>query len=185
MGRKRAVSWRARSIGARSPRLDPRGVFGRRGRRAHLRRRGPNCLSAIRSSSQTPASYRGRVATIRVRKAWMSERTKTLRDAAIDVLRDRRPMHYRGLTDEIRKRNVVNRAFVRVRPGVFGLRGHHPTPTPPSLSKGKTNDGAAAFPQRDEPGYSDPRRASRSLRKRTLEVLPADPHAFADLETEA
>ncbi len=107
----------------------------------------------------------------------MSEPTKTLRDAAIDVLRERGPMHYQALTEEILsrglassasrtpsaslnavlavdiKRNGVNSRFVRVRPGVFGLRGHDPAgavPNTPAMGNVETNDADAGIPQKDE-----------------------------------
>lgn len=75
--------------------------------------------------------------------------TKTLRQAAADVLRERGPLHYQELTDEVLtrglatsssktpaaslnamiavdiKRNGNKSEFVRVRPGVFGLRALH------------------------------------------------------------
>lgn len=77
------------------------------------------------------------------------EESKTLRQAAVDVLRARGPLHYQELTDEVLKkglatpssktpaasmnaiiavdikRNGTKSEFIRVRPRVFGLRGLH------------------------------------------------------------
>lgn len=107
----------------------------------------------------------------------MSAPTKPLRDAAIDVLRERGPMHYQALIKEILshglassasrtpaatlnavlavdiKRNGVNSAFVRVRPGVFGLRGEQSADSivdPPATVTTETGDGDDAVPRRDE-----------------------------------
>ena len=75
--------------------------------------------------------------------------TKTLRQAAADVLRERGPLHYKEFTDEVLTRGLATSSsktpaaslnaivavdiqrngnkseFVRVRPGVFGLRALH------------------------------------------------------------
>ena len=82
-----------------------------------------------------------------------SDPTKTLRQAAVDLLRDIGPTHYRELTERILsqglaasssktpaaslnavitvdiKRNGTKSAFVRVKPGVFGLRELHAAET--------------------------------------------------------
>ncbi len=90
----------------------------------------------------------------------MSDKSMTLRDAAIEVLRTAGPKHYEKLTEEILakrlassssktpaaslnaviavdiKRNGVKSEFVRLQPGVFGLRAlHTPAPTPSSAPK--------------------------------------------------
>ena len=79
----------------------------------------------------------------------MSDHTKTLREAAVELLRENGPQHYQPLADEILRRGLATSAsktpgaslnaviavdikrkgnkseFVRVRPGVFGLRALH------------------------------------------------------------
>ncbi len=102
--------------------------------------------------------------------------TKTLRQAAVDVLRGRGPLHYRELTDEVLKRRLATSSsktpaaslnamiavdikrngnksdFVRVRPGIFGLRGVHAagakTEAPPRANP-KTDD-SVTVTEKDE-----------------------------------
>jgi restriction system protein len=102
--------------------------------------------------------------------------TKTLRQAAADVLRERGPLHYQELTDEVLtrglatsssktpaaslnamiavdiKRNGNKSEFVRVRPGVFGLRALHAAgakaePPSPGAVSSKDEEG---IPAKDE-----------------------------------
>ena len=87
---------------------------------------------------------------------------KTLRQGAIEVLRERGPMHYRDLTEEIlsrgqatsssktpaasfyavlavdMKQNGARSEFVRVRPGVFGLRALHASAASASSAPAET-----------------------------------------------
>ncbi|HLT35297.1 MAG TPA: restriction endonuclease [Enhygromyxa sp.] len=102
--------------------------------------------------------------------------TKTLRQAAADVLRERGPLHYQELTDEVLtrglatsssktpaaslnamiavdiKRNGNKSEFVRVRPGVFGLRALHSAgakaepPSPDAVP----SEGEDGIPAKDE-----------------------------------
>ncbi|MEQ8767588.1 MAG: HTH domain-containing protein, partial [Planctomycetota bacterium] len=102
--------------------------------------------------------------------------TKTLRQAAADVLRERGPLHYQELTDEVLtrglatsssktpaaslnamiavdiKRNGNKSEFVRVRPGVFGLRALHAAgakaelPLPDAVPR----EGEDGIPAKDE-----------------------------------
>ncbi|MFC1642639.1 HTH domain-containing protein [Myxococcota bacterium] len=102
----------------------------------------------------------------------MSEKPMTLREAAIELLRSAGPKHDQALTEEIRakglassssktpaaslnaviavdiKRNGSKSQFVRVRPGVFGLRALHaaaatPDLAPEELAPGKVAAGTA------------------------------------------
>ncbi|MEZ4226981.1 MAG: restriction endonuclease [Polyangiaceae bacterium] len=102
--------------------------------------------------------------------------TKTLRQAAADVLRERGPLHYQALTEEVLtrglatsssktpaaslnamiavdiKRNGNKSEFVRVRPGVFGLRALHAAgakaepPSPDAVPR----EGEDGIPAKDE-----------------------------------
>lgn len=101
----------------------------------------------------------------------------TFREAASKVLRELGPMHYRDLAQEIVKRGLVqpdgktpaaslnamiaveiesngNKSdFVRVRPGVFGLRALHPVGTPSEATAGGESPNASdedATPDIDE-----------------------------------
>ncbi len=107
----------------------------------------------------------------------MSNDTKTLKQAAIELLQELGPQHYQQLTDEILKRklatsasktpaaslnaviavdikrNGAKSAFVRVKPGVFGLRELHAAEATPAVGTGSdavpdtAEDGA---PPKDE-----------------------------------
>lgn len=90
----------------------------------------------------------------------MSNNTKTLRQAAVEPLQELGPLHYQQLTDEILKRELATSAsktpaaslnaviavdikrngtkspFVRVKPGVFGLRELHTAETPSAMGTG-------------------------------------------------
>ena len=100
-----------------------------------------------------------------------SDPTKTLRQADVDLLRDIGPTHYRELTERILsqglaasssktpaaslnaviavdiKRNGTKSAFVRVKPGVFGLRELHAAETTSAVGAG-----ADAVPDNAEEG---------------------------------
>ena len=100
-----------------------------------------------------------------------SDPTKTLRQAAVDLLRDIGPTHYQELTERILsqglaasssktpaaslnavitvdiKRNWTKSAFVRVKPGVFGLRELHAAETTSAVGAG-----ADAVPDNAEEG---------------------------------
>ena len=109
----------------------------------------------------------------------MSQSGKSLRQAAIELLRELGPTHYRKLTDEILSRSlakssaekpehVVNKImssdinnhgteskFVRVGTGVYGLRALHAGPEP----DGKVDGGSKDHDIQDEPAASNhPRR---------------------------
>ena len=95
---------------------------------------------------------------------------KSLRSAALEVIRELGPLHYRRLTKEILsrglatsysktpeaslnaivavdiRRNGTKSKFIRLRPGVFGLRGVHASETP-------TDE--IALPGQDEPNDAD------------------------------
>jgi len=90
----------------------------------------------------------------------------TLREAAIELLRSDGPKHYQALTEEILskglassssktpaaslnamiavdiKRNGAKSEFVRVRPGVFGLRALHAVAATPDLAPDDLSPGA-------------------------------------------
>jgi restriction system protein len=96
----------------------------------------------------------------------MAEKTMTLREAAIELLRAGGPKHYEKLTEEILakglassssktpaaslnamiavdiKRNGTKSEFVRLRPGVFGLRALHAATATPDLAPEELSPGA-------------------------------------------
>jgi restriction system protein len=96
----------------------------------------------------------------------MPEKTMTLREAAVELLRAGGPKHYQALTEEIIakglassssktpaaslnaviavdiKRNGTKSTFVRVRPGVFGLRALHAATTTPDLAPAEMSSDA-------------------------------------------
>lgn len=105
----------------------------------------------------------------------MSENHKTLRQAAVELLQELGPTHYRELTDQILarglatsasktpsmsvnalitvdiKQNPGNSEFVRVGPGVFGLRALHAAGTEASSTEVPTPaDGTDANLAKDE-----------------------------------
>lgn len=93
---------------------------------------------------------------------------RTLREAAVEVLRSGGPMHYQALMEEIIvkglassssktpaaslnatiavdiKRNGTNSEFVRVRPGVYGLRALHAAAAIPDLAPEEREPGGGA-----------------------------------------
>ncbi len=97
----------------------------------------------------------------------MTEGTMTLREAAIELLRTGGPKHYEKLAEEILakglaasssktpaaslnamiavdiKRNGAKSEFVRVRPGVFGLRALHAVAATPDLAPEEPTPGEA------------------------------------------
>lgn len=104
----------------------------------------------------------------------MSESFKTLRQAAVDLLQELGPTHYQELTDQVLgrglatsssktpaaslnamiavdiKRNANKSEFVRVRPGVFGLRALHAAGAKADVpAESKPDDGTTAT-ERDE-----------------------------------
>ena len=108
-----------------------------------------------------------------------SDPTKTLRQAAVDLLRDIGPTHYRELTERILsqglaasssktpaaslnaviavdiKRNGTKSAFVRVKPGVFGLRELHAAETTSAVGAGADavpDNAEEGSPPKDETG---------------------------------
>lgn len=107
----------------------------------------------------------------------MSESPKTLREAALELLRELGPTHYQALSDEILsrglatsssktpaaslnaviavdiKRNGNKSEFVRVRPGVFGVRALHAAGTyaePPGASVPPSDSSGEGQPDKDE-----------------------------------
>ena len=108
----------------------------------------------------------------------MAEKTLTLKEAAIELLRIGEPMHYEKLTEEILakglavsssrtpaaslnaviavdiKRSGAKSAFVRVRPGVFGLRATPAATAAPDLAPSglepENGTAAAAETTKDE-----------------------------------
>jgi restriction system protein len=107
----------------------------------------------------------------------MNETAKTLRQAAVELLQELGPTHYQELTDQILsrglatsssktpaaslnamiavdiKRNGNKSEFVRVRPGVFGLRALHAAGT---ASDGKPGSASPNAPADDaEPGKDE------------------------------
>ena len=96
----------------------------------------------------------------------MNSKPMTLREAAIELLRSDGPKHYQALTEEILskglassssktpaaslnamiavdiKRNGAKSEFVRVRPGVFGLRALHAVAATPDLAPDDLSPGA-------------------------------------------
>jgi len=115
----------------------------------------------------------------------MADKTMTLREAAASVLRAGGPKHYEALTDEILakglassssktpaaslnamiavdiKRNGAKSEFVRVRPGVFGLRTLHAASAMPEV----TPDDVPPGP--DGPTVGEPKRDESEQRVRT------------------
>ena len=101
---------------------------------------------------------------------------KTLRQGAIEVLRERGPMHYRELTEEILSRELATSSsktpaaslyailaldmkqkggkseFVRVRPGVFGLRVLH---TPKASASSAPSEAAPTDGDEHQPPADD------------------------------
>ena len=104
-----------------------------------------------------------------------SHSTKTLRQAAVDLLREIGPTHYQELTERILsrglaasssktpaaslnaviavdiKRNGTKSAFIRVKPGVFGLRELHAAETTSAVGADAVPDSAEeGSPPKDE-----------------------------------
>lgn len=99
----------------------------------------------------------------------MSDKSMTLREAAIELLRVGGPKHYEKLTEEILAKGLASSSgktpaaslnamiavdikrqgpkseFVRVRPGVFGLRSLHAVAATPDLAPEELSPDADAF----------------------------------------